>query len=116
MDLATGESELVGNLPTEVNGAGFNVLDGNFYVWDGGSGGIGRFGAGLEYEPLGLPEGMAIGNWNMGDVDPEGFMWLMQSGTRMWVQIDVRPGSSTFGEVVASGDDVSYGGIGQSAD
>lgn len=104
IDLVTGDTLPGPSLPVTVNGAGYNLLDGMIYVWDYSNTGIGRFDATGAYEPLGLPAGMADRNWNMGDVDGDGYLWLAASGgTTYWTQIDVRPGSPTFAEVVASG-------------
>lgn len=104
VNLVTGATTSGPTLPVNVNGAGYNRFDGQIYVWDYVNQGIGRFDAAGTYQPLGLPPGMAVLNWNMGDVDADGYLWLGTSGgTTNWAKIDVRPSSATFGQMVASG-------------
>jgi hypothetical protein len=80
------------------------VLDGLVYVWDYDNSGVGRFGADNAYEFLGLPSSLPVANYNIGDVDADGFLWLSTSGaTQLWYQIDVRQGSATFLQVLSSG-------------
>ncbi|SEE18177.1 conserved repeat domain-containing protein [Ruania alba] len=104
VDLATGDYEPMPAVPELMNGVGFNPTDNLVYGWAYGGEGIGRFGADGGYEFLGLPDGLTVDNWNTGDVDAEGYLWLATSGRRVnWAQIDVRAGSDTFGELVDSG-------------
>ncbi|WP_194288496.1 DUF6923 family protein [Ornithinicoccus halotolerans] len=115
-DLVTGSfSETASNIEdTHLNGIGYNPLDNYIYGWSnsaqpGGTSyptGLVRVGSDYSVEYLGIPDGLTeatlIGH---GDVDTDGHYWARRTDTvpEQWVEIDLEPGSPTFGEVLDNG-------------
>lgn len=105
LDLATGDNVAVnprvgpgGN----INAMGFNILDGYLYAFvsiGGGEQQLIRIGADGTYDLLDL---IVDNGLNVGDVDDQGRMWASDAGRR-WLQVDLNPDSSTFGEQVDEG-------------
>lgn len=112
IDLITGESTTVKSAmhPQNINGVGFNVLDGYVYgntttaPYD-----IVRVGADGGVQVLG-PQPAGAAGFVMGDVDADGHYWAM-SGTR-WYEIDLTPGSPTYLQVLATGTATPPAGMG----
>jgi len=110
VDLTTNVNTLITNQTgltsaDKVNSIGYNVLDNFIYGTDQASNGstyiIQIAGNGVS-KPIGLLDTNRNTLWNVGDVDTSGRLWLSVSGGR-WAQVDVVPGSSTFGRVIQSG-------------
>ncbi|UZP36727.1 hypothetical protein NXS19_004543 [Fusarium pseudograminearum] len=104
----------VGGLAGAINGIGFNQLDGYIYgvVNQGLVSGIlcGLTGCASSqliriaqngaYQALSAT--IPSNTITMGDIDEQGRLWVSESGRKWWC-LDVKPGSSTFGKVLASG-------------
>lgn len=60
----------------------------------------------------------AVGNYQTGDVDPDGFLWITNGqAAPVWYKIDLRSGSSTFLQILATGQAATRAGVGsRSAD
>lgn len=86
-----------------INAIGFNVLDNFIYgvVNNNGTNQIIRIANNGDFTLL--PTVLETGFLNVGNVDTQGMFWISQNG-RIWQQIDLDPASSTFGQVIASGD------------
>lgn len=87
-----------------VNGIGYNVLDNYLYGADlsaSGASTVIQIAANGSSKRIGTLSG-TTSRWNVGDVDTQGRFWLSISG-KQWAQVDVRPASTTYGQVVQSG-------------
>ena len=106
VNLATGKTSPAGTTPDAVNAVGFNTLDDYIYGWDTTTNQLVRINGNGSLTTLPKPTG-APGGYNVGDFDPAGHLWMTQSvvpGTSApWVEIDLAPGSSTYGQVIDSG-------------
>jgi uncharacterized repeat protein (TIGR01451 family) len=105
VDLATGKPTPLGNLPVGINGVGYNTKDNFFYGWGGGQ--LLRVNPDGSVVALGIPAGLVTTNaYDAGDFDTAGHLWLNWSGTPLshWAEIDLAPGSPTYGQVLAHGD------------
>lgn len=104
IDLVTGAPTTVASAfyPQNINGVGYNVLDG--YVYGNTTltapYNIVRVGAGGAVEVLG-PQPAGSAGFLMGDVDANGHYWAA-TGAK-WYEIDLVPGSPTYLQVLASG-------------
>ncbi|KAI1150189.1 hypothetical protein F4825DRAFT_427801 [Nemania diffusa] len=90
---------------TNIDAMGYNSLDNYLYASNsalGVSNLIQLGGTGLLRSIAPLPPNSARQNWNNGDVDEKGQYWASYNGGD-WIQVDLAPGSSTYGQVVASG-------------
>ncbi|GAM83803.1 hypothetical protein ANO11243_017930 [Dothideomycetidae sp. 11243] len=87
-----------------VNAIGYNVLDNFIYGIDQAANGtsyIVQIAANGASRSVGvMPTPNAV--WNVGDIDTSGRYWVSVDGKR-WAQIDMKPGSGTFGQVIQSG-------------
>lgn len=86
-----------------IDAMGYNVLDNYVYAVAGAAapgGSLLRIAANGDAQALGAPGLTAA--VNVGDVDEAGYLWVAADGKQWW-QVDVRPGSATFGQAVASG-------------
>jgi uncharacterized repeat protein (TIGR01451 family) len=106
VDLATGDTTpgpvLEGR---DINAVGYNVLDDYMYGFDNTSGSrsLVRIGADGSVTPLPVPPAIDTSlDHYTGEVDGEGHYWL-SSSTDDWYEIDLVPGSLTYGEVLDSG-------------
>jgi len=112
INLVTGSSSTVkSNLyPQNVNGVGYNVLDGYLYgnTTNAAPFNIVRIGAGGAAEVVG-PQPTGAAGFVMGDVDANGHYWIMTGAT--WYEIDLVPGSPTYLGVIASGTAAAPTGI-----
>lgn len=111
VDLVTGESETLQD-PTHsgaINAIGFNPLDGYLYGYTvDGTEGIVRIDANHEVELLGLPADwtLAAGAFPVGEVTPDGELWLSRSaggGQQEWAVVDLDPTSPTYHTMLATG-------------
>ena len=84
-----------------VNAIGYNILDNYIYGYDQTTGSIVRVdnsGNIMTLKPN--PNGLPLGNYNTGTLDPNGFLYIfVNDGTRFYT-IDLRPNSSTFMKLV----------------
>jgi uncharacterized repeat protein (TIGR01451 family) len=114
VDLATGASTLIGNTADAVNGVGYNTLDNYIYGWDTSTSDLVRVAADGSLTNLGVPAGMAAGVYQVGDFDNAGHLFLQSggNGNLVWVEIDLAPGSATYGQKIASGTATKPAGIG----
>jgi len=106
VDLVTGASTQIGSTPDNVNAVGYNTLDNYIYGWDGATGTVVRVGSDGALTSLGVPAGMNTSiSYQVGDFDDAGHLYLQYggSGTLQWYEIDLAPGSSTYGQVLSHG-------------
>ncbi|CAM1509444.1 Fc.00g031830.m01.CDS01 [Cosmosporella sp. VM-42] len=109
IELTTGKSTLIKNgigPGGVINGAGYNRFDDFIYGMHqdvgGGTGSqLVRIAANGAYEmlPARISNSKSI---VAGDIDNQGRFWISEFGHKWW-QIDLRPGSATFGKIVQSG-------------
>lgn len=112
VDLAKdAPSTKVADTAQALNGVGYNVLDNYMYgtVADSSSamyGHLVRVGSDGVMTDLGVPKGLASPTFfNIGDIDSAGHYWVMVTGVSNtpWYEIDLAPGSPTYGSVIAQG-------------
>ncbi|GHF16714.1 hypothetical protein GCM10017786_58290 [Amycolatopsis deserti] len=114
VDLATGAAKKILETPTPVNAVGFNTLDDYFYGFDN-QGHLVRVNADGSLTDLGTPTPGE--NFNVGDFDSEGHLWVTRSvNPANWYEIDLAPGSATYGQVIASGSIATPAGLNSGAD
>lgn len=102
INLGTGESQSIASGVGAVTAMGYNALDDLLYGARGRK--LVRIGAGgATADVVQLPFAPSLG-----DVDTNG-QYYGSDGVA-WAQVDVRPGSARYGEVVATGKVVSHGG------
>ncbi|WP_155990737.1 GEVED domain-containing protein, partial [Paraoerskovia marina] len=116
VNLVNGDSEeiLSDFYPNNVNAAGYNPVEDFIYGIDNTASPheIVRLGASGQAVSIGAPDDpLGIGwpnsaGWQTGDFDTAGYLWIMDgqlnSGTP-WRQIDLVPGSPTYGSIVDGG-------------
>ncbi|KAI1494891.1 hypothetical protein F5X96DRAFT_692256 [Biscogniauxia mediterranea] len=104
VNITTGASELIKQVVgdgSNINAMGYNVADNFLYAAIGGApGNLIRISATGDSEILG-PLDLSTPVY-AGDVDENSQFWINSAG-RPWAQIDLRPGSATFGATVARG-------------
>jgi uncharacterized repeat protein (TIGR01451 family) len=105
VNLASGASQSVGNMTSRLNGVGFNTRDNYFYGWDVDNNRLMRVSSDLTLTNLGRPAGVsATADYNVGDFDDSGRLWLSSSDRNDWVAIDLADrNSATYATVVRSG-------------
>jgi uncharacterized repeat protein (TIGR01451 family) len=106
VDLASGAYTNYGTTADNVNAVGYNILDNYVYGYDQNAGELVRVSSDGSLTPLGLPAGVnAALAYNVGDVDSSGHYWMMDGNVNpaQWYEIDLAPGSPTYGEVIESG-------------
>lgn len=110
VDLATGANVNIGDTGDQVNAVGFNPLDDFMYGWNlqANRPGVVRISADHSLTDLGVPAGLPAGwatstGFNVGEVDDQGDLWIMDNQNGRWAQIDLTPGSATYNTVVSSG-------------
>ncbi|SPO07059.1 uncharacterized protein DNG_09753 [Cephalotrichum gorgonifer] len=86
---------------TAINGIGYNRLDNFLYGCQGTNNQIIRIGLDGSSSIIGTIGGSVTNN--IGDIDHEGFYWAATQNAATWIKVDLRPGSSTYGQVVDSG-------------
>ncbi|KAI0873142.1 hypothetical protein GGS24DRAFT_464965, partial [Hypoxylon argillaceum] len=85
---------------TSVNAIAYNTLDNLLYARQSGKDDLIRIGSDGSVESVTtLPAG---NNANVGDIDTDGFYWF-GSGGSSWFQLDLRPGSATYGTLLSNG-------------
>ncbi|KAF3922388.1 hypothetical protein AA313_de0203387 [Arthrobotrys entomopaga] len=89
-----------------VNSIGYNVLDNYIYGLEIDTGKVLRIGSDGTITPIRTFANLT--GWNVGDVDGNGQYWVSTAGTG-WAHIDLKPGSSTFGRTIASGNSTLTG-------
>ncbi|GAP82777.1 putative proline rich protein 5 protein [Rosellinia necatrix] len=103
VDLATGDFVTVADHlgdDTSINAIAYNTLDDFLYARQGGQNQLIRIASDGTTEAVAtFPAGTSS---NTGDIDTDGYYWYGASGTT-WNQLDLRPGSATYGTVLASG-------------
>ncbi|SDS38498.1 conserved repeat domain-containing protein [Paraoerskovia marina] len=116
VNLVNGDSEeiLSDFYPNNVNAAGYNPVEDFIYGIDNTASPheIVRLGASGQAVSIGAPDDpLGIGwpnsaGWQTGDFDTAGYLWILDgqlnSGTP-WRQIDLVPGSPTYGSIVDGG-------------
>ncbi|MBT2534412.1 DUF11 domain-containing protein [Arthrobacter sp. ISL-48] len=100
VDLVTGANSTAFELPSHVNAAGYNTLD-NFFYGTTATGHLVRVGANGSLTDLGIPAGTTGTLSLVGDFDNAGHYWVTANGVNNTVyEIDLAPGSATYGTVV----------------
>jgi sugar lactone lactonase YvrE len=103
VDLATGSFTTVANHlgdDTSVNAIAYNTLDNFLYARESGGNKLIRIGADGSTEAVAtFPDATSA---NVGDIDTDGYYWYGAAGST-WYQLDLRPGSATYGTLLASG-------------
>ncbi|WP_189636362.1 DUF6923 family protein [Arthrobacter sp. NamB2] len=104
VDLVSGEYETVARVAVQTNANGYNTLD-NYFYGIGNTGHLIRIHADGTHVDLGVPAGMPATSQNIGDFDAAGHYWVTSSvsSTSPYYEIDLVPGSPTYGTVVGSG-------------
>ncbi|WP_461164283.1 DUF7507 domain-containing protein [Arthrobacter sp. R4-81] len=116
VDLVSGAYSTAFNLPRAVNGVGYNTLDDYFYGI-AGDGHLVRIGANGSLTDLGIPAGTGGAGFNVGDFDAAGHYWITTSASPSeYFEIDLAPGSATYGTVLSSGTKGLTGGLFPGAD
>ena len=100
VDLVSGAYTTAFELPSHVNAAGYNTLD-NFFYGTTAAGHLAKVGANGSLTDLGIPAGTTGSLSIVGDFDNAGHYWVTQNGVDNAVyEIDLAPGSPTYGTVV----------------
>lgn len=100
VDLVSGAYTTAFELPSHVNAAGYNTLD-NFFYGTTPTGHLVKVGANGSLADLGIPAGTTGTLSIVGDFDNAGHYWVTQNGVDNTVyEIDLAPGSPTYGTVV----------------
>jgi len=115
IDLATGAASNPADTPGSINAVGYNTLDNYVYGIASQTGPVSghlmRVGIDGSWTDLGIPAGLGA-TFNVGDFDNAGHLWVTTSGTTSsYAEIDLAPGSPTFGTVIASGSKTSPASI-----
>ncbi|MFE4593788.1 DUF7507 domain-containing protein [Streptomyces laurentii] len=106
VDYTTGAATVVGGTPVPVDGVGFNTYDGFYYAVTGGNT-IVRIDSSGNTTTVGSAAGSV---YTSGDFDTSGHLWLMGNILPgAWAEIDLVPGSPTYGQTLATGT-VTYPG------
>lgn len=117
VDLVSGAYSTAFNLPRAVNGVGYNTLDDYFYGVASDNGHLVRIGANGSLTDLGIPAGTGGAGFNVGDFDAAGHYWVTTSvSPSEYFEIDLAPGSPTYGTVLSSGTKGLAGGLFPGAD
>lgn len=94
----TGKRTLMGTLNYYVNAIGYNIKD--HYIWgarvNGSIVSIGIDGSTTSYAITGLPSSEYI----IGDVSPDGYYYLYDSGNQIYYTIDLDPSRATYLKLV----------------
>ncbi|TPX14546.1 uncharacterized protein E0L32_005238 [Thyridium curvatum] len=103
VDLETGSikniAQKIGD-GSDINGMGYNPLDNYLYARQGGKNMLVRIASdGTLTEVMKMPTN--VGEY-CGDIDDDGYYWYSTGGAD-WQQMDLRPGSPTYGKLLGSG-------------
>ncbi|MQY13489.1 hypothetical protein SRB5_36370 [Streptomyces sp. RB5] len=97
---SSGAASDVGVLPMPVEAVGYNTYDGYFYGVASGNQ-IMRIDSSGDTALIGSVVGTAF---TSGDFDNAGHLWLLDSSVPgNWVEVDLLPGSPTYGQTVRTG-------------
>ncbi|KAI0400650.1 hypothetical protein F4802DRAFT_475694 [Xylaria palmicola] len=103
VDLAAGQFNRIADHlgdDTPINAIAYNTLDNLLYARQSGQNQLIRIGSDGSTEVVTtFPDNRSI---NVGDIDSDGYYWYGSSGTT-WYQLDLRPGSPTFGTLIGNG-------------
>ncbi|OKL61144.1 hypothetical protein UA08_03295 [Talaromyces atroroseus] len=102
VDLTTGDTTQVSTGlgdNTSINSIGYNVLDNYIYGYQSSTGTILRISA--DGTTVTIDADSPPAGSNIGDVDTNGHYWVGTETT--WAQIDLAPGSATYGQTLANG-------------
>ena len=108
VDLVTGSAPLAGgDIATyNINAVGYNPLDNYVYGIDSspsGSVGLVRVGSDFTVQALGLPAGLpANAGLNVGEFDNNGHYWVSLNASATVYEVDLRPGSPTYFQIVSA--------------
>ena len=129
VDLVTGASTPLPGFfySPAVNSLGVNALDGYVYGFDNSSQSVVRIAGDGSTVNLGKPSAFpttgpvaTTDQWNVGDVDPQGHLWIAAGNTgtttAYWMEIDVDATSSTYLQVLGSGSLTKPANMGQFSD
>jgi hypothetical protein len=96
-----------GRASDAVNAVGYNTRDNYMYGWDYTTGHLAGVASDGALTQLGVPAGMspadAAHGFNAGDFNYSGDLYLMDSATGVWDEVDLSPGSPGYDTVIASG-------------
>ncbi|MBD0707228.1 hypothetical protein BU197_01985 [Streptomyces sp. CBMA291] len=95
VDSATGAPTVVGSVNIPLDTVGFNTLDGYFYGTNASA--IVRIDSSGRTTRVGYT---SSGGDTSGDFDAHGHLWLLGSLPSVWSEIDLVPGSPTYGQVL----------------
>ena len=117
VDLVSGAYSTVFSMSENVNAVGYNTLDNFFYGINSANGHLVRIGANGSSTDLGVPSGTGGVGFNVGDFDANGHYWVTTSASpSQYFEIDMVPGSPTYGTVIGSGTKGLAGGLFPGAD
>ena len=104
VDLATGDYETVGNNlgdGSSINALGYNPQDNLLYGYQASTEEIIQIASdGSSSAVTKVPN---AAGYILGDFDAEGYYWAATNSAAAWIKVDLRPGSSAYGNVVESG-------------
>ena len=90
-----------------VNAVGYNTRDNYMYGWDHTTGHLAGIAGNGALTQLGIPDGMSAADaargFNAGDFDYSGDLYLMDSATGVWDEVNLSPGAPDYDTVIASG-------------
>jgi len=89
-----------------VNAIGYNTLDNFLYGRHTGSEQLIRISA----DGTATPIGPLTNGGNNGDIDTDGYYWYSAGGAT-WNQVDLRPDSATYGQLIDSGTATTIGAV-----
>lgn len=100
MNIASGDVQpIAADLGIGVSALGYNTLDNYLYGMDADLNAIVRINAQGVVTQVTGEDSVGV---NMGEIDTNGYFWIAQNGVD-WFQVDLLPGSPTYGAYVASG-------------
>ncbi|WP_344751679.1 beta strand repeat-containing protein [Gryllotalpicola koreensis] len=104
VDLVSGASSQIGSTADNVNAVGYNTTDNYIYGVDVTTQKLVQVASDGTLTTLPDPTGYIEGGYNVGDFDSAGHYWVTHSGSsQRWYEIDYAAGSSTYGQILASG-------------
>lgn len=118
VDLASGAATRLASTRDNLNAAGYNTLDNYVYAWDTTTSTIVQVASDGTTLPIGDPTRTGA-DFNIGDFDDAGHLFLTVQGataTEPWYEVDLSPGSATYGKVIASGTWTMPAGLASGAD
>lgn len=93
IDLVTGASTTIGTTADLVNAVAYNTADNFMYAWDLRTDTLVRISSDLTLTNLGVPTGTGTGfrgiDYNVGDFDGSGNLWILDNQTGRWLRIDM---------------------------